>query len=122
MKRLAALAVLLSACSVESMKIPVVDELILPESVTLDADGTYHIDAVISFHDDDDAVAGVRVQVPALGARNDYTSLSGKRVEKGVLPLKIIGTTPKGPLEIIVMAVDVEANVSDPKSAKVTLK
>lgn len=122
MKRLAALLVVLTACTVESLKPPVIDEFVLPESATLDADGTYHVDATLSFHDEDDAVAGIRVQIPAISARNDYKSLSGKSVSRGVLPLKIVGTAPKGALEIIVLAIDVEGNISDPKSAKVTLK
>lgn len=122
MKRLAPLLVALTACTVESLKPPVIDEFLLPESATLDADGTYHVDATVSFHDEDDAVARIRVQIPALGARNDYSSLSGNSVTRGVLPLRIVGTAPRGQLEIIVMAVDVERNMSDPKSAKITLK
>lgn len=121
-KRLAAFAVALSACTVESLKPPVIDEFVLPESATLDPDGTYHVNATLSFHDEDDAVARIRVQIPSLGALNDFGSLSGKSVTKGVLPLKIVGTAPKGALAITVMAVDVEGNLSDPKSASVTLK
>jgi hypothetical protein len=118
----AVLLLFLAACSVEQGKLPVVDEFTLPESATLDADGTYHVDATISFHDDDDSVRRVRVQIPAVGATRDYSSLSGKSVTKGVLPLQIVGTAPKGALQISVQAIDLEGNVSDPKSASVTLK
>jgi hypothetical protein len=121
MKRALAL-LFLTSCSVESGKLPVVDEFVLPESATLDADGTYHVDATISFHDDDDVVKRVRVQVPALGVAKDYTSPSGKSVTKGALPLQIVGTAPKGALTLHVQVLDSEGNVSDPKSASITLK
>lgn len=122
MKRVAALSLFLAACSVEQGKVPVLDAFTLPESVTLDADGAYHVTATVSFHDDDDPVAKVRITIASIRAAHDYTSLTGQRVENGTLELKITGAAPKGALTITAQAVDREGNVSDPKSASVTLK
>jgi len=121
-KRVAALSVFLAACSVEQGKLPVVDAFTLPESATLDADGTYHVTATVSFHDDDDPVAKVRITIPSIRAAHDYTSLTGQRVENGALELKIAGAAPKGALSITAQAIDREGNVSDPKSASITLR
>ena len=121
MKRALAL-LFLASCSVEAGKIPVIDEFTLPESATLNADGTYHVDATISFHDDDDSVRRIRVTVPSIGAAKDYTSPTGKSVTNGTLSLQIVGTAPKGALAINVQLIDTESNVSDPKSASITLK
>ena len=120
MKRL--LLVFLTACSVEQGKLPVMDEFTLPESATLDADGSYKVVASVSFHDDDDPVAKVRVTIASIRAAHDYTSLTGQKVEKGSLALTIVGSAPKGPLQITAQAIDREGNVSDPKSASITLK
>jgi hypothetical protein len=116
------LLVFLTACTVEQGERPVVDAFTLPESATLDPDGTYKLTATVSFHDDDDPVTKLRVTIPSLGAGHDYTSLSGQRVENGSLAIQVAGTAPKGALTIAVTAIDREGNMSDPKSASVTLK
>lgn len=112
----------LSACTVEHGKVPVIDELSLPESVTLDADGTYHVNGTISFHDDDDTVSRVRVKIASIGAAGDYPATGGKTATKAPLALKIVGTAPKGALQLTVWILDVEGNISDPKNPTVTLK
>lgn len=119
---LALAALSLAACTVEHGKVPVIDELILPESVTLDADGTYHVNGTISFHDDDDTVSRVRVQIASLGAKADYPATGGKSAVKAPLTLKVVGSAPKGELQLTVWILDIEGNISDPKTPKITLK
>ncbi len=122
MKRLAALCLFLAACEVSHGKIPVIDELVLPESATLDADGTYHVDGTIGYHDDDDTVSRVRVEVPSIRAIAHYPAAGKSSASAEPLALRIVGTAPKGALTINVLVLDREGNASDPRSATVTLK
>lgn len=113
---------LLPACSIEHGKLPVIDALGLPESVSLDADGTYHVDATISYHDDDDEVSRIRVSIPSLGAAAQYASPGGKKATAAAFTFKVAGDTPKGKLAVEVLVLDVEGNASEAKTGSVTLK
>lgn len=121
--RLAPIVLLgLAACTVEHGKIPVVDEVTVPASATLDADGTYHVDATVTFHDDDDNVRKIRVTIESLKTGNDYPITSVRSATNLLIPVRIVGSAPKGETELRVQAIDLEGNVSDPKSVKVTLR
>ncbi|MBI2393641.1 MAG: hypothetical protein HYV09_28950 [Deltaproteobacteria bacterium] len=120
-RRVAAAALLLAACTVEQGTRPVIDALTLADSATLDPDGTYHVAGLISYHDDDDEVRRIRVQVPSLGSSAQYPA-SGRAANDAAIALRIVGTAPKGPLAVTVSVIDAEANESDPRSATVTLK
>lgn len=121
MKRVVAL-LFYTACTVQQGKVPVLDSVSVPESVTLDADGTYHVDATYAYHDDDDEVSRVQVQIASLGATAQYGTPGGKVSKSATVLLKIVGTAPKGATELTFWVLDVEGNMSDPKTAKVTLK
>lgn len=111
-----------TACSIQQGKVPVIDALALPASVTLDADGSYHIDATISYHDDDDEVSRIRVSAPSIGATAQLAAPGGKTATDAPFTFKIVGTAPKGALGIKILILDVEGNASDEKTASVTLK
>lgn len=117
-----AFVALLSGCSIQQGKLPVIDAFGLPESVSLDADGTYHVDATISYHDDDDAVSRIRVNVPSLNATGEYGAPGGQKATNAPFTFKVVGSAPKGPLAVSVIVLDVEGNASDMKSGSVTLK
>jgi hypothetical protein len=121
-KPVAALCVLLAACEVSSGKLPVIDELVMPDSVTIDADGTYHVDGTISYHDEDDTVSRVRVEIPAIRASAQYPASGTSSATRASLAIRIVGTAPKGATTINVNVLDREGNASDTKVVTVTLK
>lgn len=116
------LLALTCGCTIEHGKIPVIDAFNLPQSVSLDGDGTYHVDATISYHDDDDAVSRIRVHIASLNATGEYSAPGGQKAENAPFTFKVVGSAPKGPLGVEVMILDVEGNASDVKSGSVTLK
>jgi hypothetical protein len=120
--RMALALLLLPACSIEQGKNPVIDDLAVPESATLAADGTYHVDSTISFHDDDDAVNRIRVHVDSLGATAEYPANGERSATHAPFTIQVAGSAPKGPLALSVIVLDVAGNASDTKTATVTLK
>jgi hypothetical protein len=119
MKRLALWLLPLFACTVQQGKIPVIDEVSVPATASLNADGTYHVDATVRYHDDDDKVSRVRAQVAALGPPGQYAATGNTET---AVALKIVGTAPKGATTITFWVLDVEGNMSDPKNVTVTLQ
>lgn len=117
-----ALLALFCGCTIEQGKVPVIDAFGLPASVSLDADGSYHVDATISYHDDDDAVSRIRVHVASLNATAEYSAPGGQKATDAPFTFKVVGTAPKGALAVEVIVLDVEGNASDVKSGSVTLK
>ena len=120
--RIAAMLLLLPACSIDQGKNPVIDDLVVPAEATLASDGTYHVDSTISFHDDDDAVSRIRVRIDGTGATAEYAANGERTAKNAPFTIQIAGTTAKGTLGLSVFILDSEGNASDTKSATVTLK
>jgi hypothetical protein len=119
-----ALAAALPACG--GGKPPIIDNLNMPSTVTLNAtDNQFDVTGTISFHDDDDKVTTMRIIVPSAGdARFEFpvTPAPVQMVTDGPIRVSFVGSTPKGPIEYDVSLIDESSAVSDVKRETVTLQ
>jgi len=101
---------------------PVIDDLQMPGTAQVGADGYYSVEGLISFHDDVGAVSKIRIRVPLVGQTYEFDAAGG--LARGTLPLvvKFSSASPKGIMEYDVSLVDVMGTASPPHSTFVTLQ
>jgi hypothetical protein len=105
-----------------SGSVPVIDDLNMPATAQLGADGYYDLDGTIRFHDDDDVVRVLRIAVPLTHSSFDFTV--PQPLERGTVPLQLRfdPRTPKGPIEYDVSLVDGAGRSSAIRTQTVTLQ
>src|SRR5438270_6062339 len=81
---------------------PVIDDLQMPGSAQLGADGFYSVEGLISFHDEIGIVNKIRIRVPQVGQTGqtyDFDASGG--LQRGTLPLvvKFSSQSPNGQMQ-----------------------
>jgi hypothetical protein len=101
---------------------PVIDRLDMPARAALDADGFYHCDGQIAFHDSDDPVKTLTVSIPAYFARYDFATGELRVTSAFPVLLRLAGSTPKGPLSYAIALTDDSGLQSAAMTETVTLQ
>jgi len=101
---------------------PVIDDLQMPATSQVGADGFYSVEGLISFHDDVGAVNKIRIHVPVVGQTYDFDAQGG--LNRGTLPLvvKFSSASPKGFMQYDVSLVDAAGSSSAARNATVQLQ
>jgi hypothetical protein len=101
---------------------PVIDDLQMPGTAQVGADGFYSVEGLISFHDDVGAVNKIRIRVPQVGQTYDFDASGG--LQRGTLPLvvKFSSVSPRGQMQYEVSLVDTAGSSSAAHPTFVTLQ
>ncbi len=119
--RLLAILCLAAGCTASTPKPPVLDDLQMPQSATVGASGFYEVSGLLSFHDDDDYVAKIRIRVPLVATTYEYDAPPFQFKGTFALTIKFASTSPKGPVEYDVSLVDTAGLESVPVKRTVNL-
>jgi hypothetical protein len=84
----------------------VIDQIDLPATVTLGTDNMYTVAIVITYHDDDDAPAVLRLGIPSLAQSFDEPLTNAPLQGELQATVHFPATTPKGSQEIDLSLID----------------
>jgi hypothetical protein len=124
MRQLLLIALLAAGCG--NATGPVIDDLQMPATSQVGADGFYSVEGLISFHDDASASGGsvnkIRIHVASVGQTYDFDAQGG--LNRGTLPLvvKFSSASPKGYMQYDVSLVDAAGSSSAARNATVQLQ
>jgi hypothetical protein len=101
---------------------PVIDDLQMPDTARVAADGYYSVEGLLSFHDDSGVVNKIRIFVPLVSQTYEFDATGG--LVRGTLPLvvKFASASPRGAMAYDVSLVDAAGNASPARSASVKLQ
>lgn len=119
---LCAVALGIASCGAASQKAPVIDDVQMPATATIGAGGDYEVKGLLSFHDDDNAVIKLRINVPLVMQTFEYAANTA--LDRGTLSLTVhfAPQTPKGPVDYEVSLVDSTGLESASRKLSVTLQ
>src|SRR3954466_909445 len=101
---------------------PGIDDLQMPASATVGADGYFDVDGTISFHDDGGLVNKIRIFIPAVQQTYEFSAEGALSRGTVALQVKFAAAPPKGTVEYDVILVDAAGVSSDASKRMVTLK
>ena len=114
-------ALLLAACEAAGTG-PVIDDLQMPASAAVGADGFYTLEGVISFHDDVGLVDKIRIYIPLVAQTYEFSASAGLARGSAPLEVKFSGATPRGAIAYDVSLVDAAGAVSEPRQLSIELR
>jgi hypothetical protein len=110
----------LAGCMVSAA--PVIDDLRMSPTSSLEADGVYHVRGSISFHSESSLVRKIRITIPKVAQTYELGSNLGVRGDTMDFDVQLHSQTPKGELAYDVSLVDAQGVPSEARRLSVTLQ